>query len=255
MTAVAKVEAPSAGSLIKAEIYKHNGYYERLLPKGYAPERLMTGAMVAIQANPLLLKCDPKSIALSLARIAQWGLDIGDTAHLVPYGTTCTPIPDYKGLIKLMLEAGARRVEAHEVYEGDFFEYELGAYPVLRHRPVAPGARGKLTHAYACVTLRGGAVQIEVMFAEEIDALRQQHSKQWKNGALTPWYARKTVLRRASKYVPRTARLSSALDGDEQVVYADATTGEILPPPAPAKVLTPPQEEVSAHVAEVGDAA
>ena len=187
--------------------------YGKLLPAGYAPERLVTGALVAATRNPELLKCDPTSIAVALATVAQWGLDLGTTAHLVPYGRSCTPVADYKGYIELMVAAGARKVEAHEVREGDLFEYAFGTDAYLRHQPKAKQG-APITHAYAVVTLRGGVEQFEVMTAEEIEEIRAK-SKGWAKGQLPAWYARKTVIRRCAKYVPKTARLVATLAADE----------------------------------------
>lgn len=201
--------------------------YAALLPTGYAASRLITGALVAVQQNPALAKCEPRSIATALARIAQWGLDVGDTAHLVPYGTTCQAIVDYKGLIKLMVDAGARKVEASEVYAGEAFEWEKGTAAFLRHKPTADRS-GPIIAAYAIVTLPYGVTQFEVMTAEEIDAIRQAHSKQWKAGPLTYWYCRKTVLRRLSKYVRRNARLDAALAQDSERPEGVTADGEIV---------------------------
>lgn len=201
--------------------------YASLLPVGYGASRLITGALVAVQQNPALAKCEPKSIATALARIAQWGLDVGDTAHLVPYGTNCQAIVDFKGLIKLMVDAGARKVEAYEVYEGDVFEWERGTNARILHKPTADRSR-KIVAAYAIVTLSFGVQQFEVMTAEEIDEIRQNHSKQWKSGPLTYWYSRKTVLRRLSKYVRRNARLEAALSMDGERPEGVTTDGEIV---------------------------
>lgn len=96
-------------SSLKATLEERAPAYQRLLPKWYPADRLITGALVAAQTNPDLGKCNPQSVAVALARVAQWGLDVGDTAHLVPFGDKCTPIADYKGLIRLMVEAGARK--------------------------------------------------------------------------------------------------------------------------------------------------
>lgn len=200
--------------------------YGKLLPRGYEPERLVTGALVAATRNPELLKCDPTSIAVALATVAQWGLDLGTTAHLVPYGRQCTPVADYKGYIELMVAAGARKVEAHEVREGDAFEYAFGTNAYLRHTPKAKQG-APITHAYAVVTLRGGVEQFEVMTAEEIEEIRAK-SKGWAKGQLPAWYARKTVIRRCAKYVPKTVRLSAALAADELEPIAVDITPETL---------------------------
>jgi recombinational DNA repair protein RecT len=114
-----------------------------------------------------------------------------------------------------MIEAGALKVEARVVREGDQFEYSYGIDSYLRHQP-KPGSNAAITGAYAIIWLRGGVQQFEYMTAEEIDAIRKQHSKQWKSGPLPKWYARKTVIRQIVKYVPRkTGRIASLMKRDE----------------------------------------
>jgi recombination protein RecT len=212
-TAVTKA-APVAE--LRRALAQREEFFRSLLPTGYEPQRLITGALMAVGKNPDLMKCSPGSVALACAAIAQMGLDIGLTAHLVPFGQSCTPVVDYKGFIELMCQAGARKVEAYSVREGDEFAYERGTNEHLRHVPVT--STGPITHAYAIVTLRYGVQQFEVMTAAEIDSIRLEKSRSWKKGALTDWYARKTVIRRVAKYVPKTARLQAALAGDEQDV-------------------------------------
>lgn len=213
---------------LKAELAVFEPSIQNMLPVGYEASRLITGALIATTHNPDLLKCQPVTIATALARIAQWGLDVGTTAHLVPYGSKCTPVADYKGLIQLMCRAGARKVEAHVVREGDPFEFAYGTDAYLRHQP--KGSDAPITHAYCIVTLRGGVTQFEVMTVAEIEAIRQKHSKSWKNGPLLPWYARKTVTRQAAKYVPQTAELLRVLDQDEVPIEAVDADGVVLTP-------------------------
>lgn len=211
---------------IKDQLEKMAPSYAKLLPKSYPVDRLITGAMVAVTTNAALARCTPISIATALAKIAQLGLDVGDTAHIVPYGETATCVVDYKGLIKLMCEAGARKVEAREVREGDRFIYQYGSDPRLEHSPLTSRV-GKVIAYYAVVWLRGGVTQFEVMTAEEVDTLRVRHSKQWKNENPGAWYGRKTLIRRLAKYVPKTPRLALALEHEESF---DRETGEILNP-------------------------
>lgn len=225
--------------------------YAAALPEGYTANRLITGALVAYQLNPDLQKCTPASIAVALARVAQWGLDVGDTAHLVPFGSTCTAVPGYTGLIQLMCLAGAKKVEAFEVYEGDRFEWELGTNAHIKHQPVAGPPGRKITHAYAIATLGRGVVQFEVMTADELEAIRQKYSKQWKSGPLTYWWARKAVIRRLAKYVVRSA--SPAVQSRLQAALAQDVDAEPLPGIRPANVTE--DGEIRDVEFEVGDAA
>lgn len=214
---------------LRAELANRSQQYETLLPKGYRPERLITGAMLAVSRNPDLLKCSPVSVAVALGQVALLGLDVGTTAHLVPFGNTCTFVADYKGYIELMCQAGARKVEAYVVREGDKFEWEHGTAPFLRHQPLS--STKPITHAYALVWGRRDVVpQFEVMAASEIDTIRQAKSKSWKGGPLTEWYARKTVIRRIAKYVPKNAKLAALLQAEE------GDGGELVDQPGSVKV-------------------
>jgi recombination protein RecT len=210
-TTVARPKA--ARDQMKQELARYVPSYEKLLPKGYTGERLVTGALVSMMANPELLKCDPASVALACARVAQWGLDLGTTAHLVPFGKVCTPIPDYKGLIEILCAAGVRKVEAREVRQGEHFEFALGTDPYLRHQPNGK-SNAPIVAAYAIAWLRTGVTQFEVMTADEINQVRSK-SKSWAKGELTYWYARKTVIRRLAKYVAKSPRLNAVLRADE----------------------------------------
>lgn len=200
---------------LKEQLARFTPSYEAMLPRGYRPDRLITGAMLATVRNPALLECSPVSVAVALGQVAQLGLDVGITAHLVPYGKTCTFVADYKGYIEIMCRAaGARKVEAWVVREGDAFEYGLGLEPYLRHQPRG-NPKAKMTHAYAIATLRTGEKVFEVVTVEQVEAIRQKHSKQWAKGDLPEWYARKTAVRQLWKYVPKTPQLEALVQHDD----------------------------------------
>lgn len=224
MTAVATTTAKPVQAL-RAELDRRVDQYAALLPKGYSPQRLIVGAMVAVSANPALLKCDPRSVALALARIAAWSLDVGETAHLVPYGNVCTPVADYKGYVKLMLQGGARKVVAEAVRDGEPFEFRRGTEEYLKHQPLGI-LKAPITHAYAIAWLKGMVPTFEVMTVEEIEVIRSK-SQQWAKGPLTRWYARKSAIRQLRKYVPMDPRLVALDTQDEIAVTED---GEILTP-------------------------
>jgi recombination protein RecT len=242
MTSTEVTTKPSPAQLqrdaLRAELQRFAPSYQALLPEGYDPSALITGALIAATRTPEILQCTPLSVATALATIAQWGGIIGITAHLVPYGQQCTPIADYKLFIAAICEAGARKVEARVVREGDVFEYGYGTEPYLRHHPKSDTE--KIIAAYAIVWLRSGVPQFEVVTATEIEKIRQEHSKAWKKGPLTKWYARKTAIRQIAKYVPKTPRLSRVLQDDEMPAV-DLETGEILGSPFPPASIEGPR--------------
>jgi phage RecT family recombinase len=193
-----------------------------------------------------LERCEPGSILLAVAKIQQWGLEIGETAHLVPFGTSCTPVADYKGLSELMVASGvAKMVEAHCVYEKEPFRLKRGTVTEVEHHPIGdPKARGDMVGAYAIVHVRGNLPLTEYMSVDEIDKIRQEKSKQWKKGPLPEWYARKTVIRRIAKYVPKNPRLAKLLaeidaeqviDVPAELAAAMVTTEDTERLPAPQR--------------------
>lgn len=205
---------------------KHEARIAPFLPAGVTLERVASTLWVAAESNPDLKQCTPESLVLGTARILSWGLEVGTTAHLLPFKGKATATPDYKGLIQLMREAGARDVDAQVVRDADHFEYELGTAPYVRHKRASTS--GKIVAAYCIVWLTSTRFKLEVMTADEIDAVRQEKSRSWKSGALPEWYARKTVIRRAAKYVPRASdKLLAALAvGDADDVLDEPPTPE-----------------------------
>lgn len=204
---------------------------EAFLPDGVSLDRVAASLDLALRKARHeykgtglcpLEQCDPATMLMAVAKIQQWGLEIGETAHLVPFGTTCTPVADYKGLEELMVASGvARMVQSRCVYAKEGFRLKIGTPTELEHHPIAGIAeRGAMIGAYVIVHVRGGLQLVEFMGVEEIDQIRKQYSKQWKSGPLTEWYARKTVIRRVAKHVPknpRLARILAEIDREEVV--------------------------------------
>lgn len=198
------------------------------LPTGTDIERVVAAAKLALTDNPALGKCTPTSLVRAVAKIQQWGLEIGYTAHLVPFKSVCTPIADYKGLAELVRRSGAvRHVETRSVYEKEHFRIEYGLNPVLEHIPLhRKSERGPLVGAYVIFFLPYGARSFHFMGVDDIDEIRKAHSKQWASGPCPPFYAEKTVLRRGVKLLPKDARLADALrvvEDEEQTEAGDVT--------------------------------
>jgi phage RecT family recombinase len=231
---------------LKAQLARFRDSIAPLMRKGHDVERLLTLTLMSVANDEKLSQCSAMSIAKAASRIAGWGLEPGVTAHLVPFFNTkkevmeVNAIADFKGLIQLMCECGARDVDPQVVREGDHFDYGYGLNPFLEHRPKVKRSGGtKITHAYCIVTLAHNVKKFEVMTIDEIDTLRKKYSKtQGKANESLDWYCRKTVVRRVAKYVPmhgeKGQRLALAVAQDSEVQdIADAEitpiTGEITP--------------------------
>lgn len=204
----------------------------KAMPAHCKPERMARVALTAITRTPDLANCDQASFFTCLLNLSQWGLEPdGRRAHLIPFKnrkrgvTECQLIIDYKGLVELAYRSGAvRSIHADVVREGDLFSYNLGR--VVQHTPHflrrdegKPDKPGKVIAAYCHCVLNGGTVKDEVMSFDEIKAV-QNRSMAGKSG---PWQtdwnemAKKTVFRRASKWLPLSAELRDAIESDDDL--------------------------------------
>jgi len=218
MTAVATIDRREITALLKSDTAR-----ARITPmlRGVEYERVIGEVYLAVGENPDILKCSGESIVRAVARVCSWGLTVGETAHLVPYGNKLIAIQDYKGKIELILAAGgARAIDAQVVYEKEFFEHEEGTNPFVKHIPARRASeRGVLVGAYAIADHGPDRKpHIKYMAIEDVDAIRLKCSKQWKQGPCPPWYAMKTAVHQLAKLLPKNAKLAAVLaklDEDE----------------------------------------
>lgn len=211
------------------------------LPKHMSADRMARVALTTINKTPKLAQCTQESFFAALMTCSQLGLEPdGRLAHLIPYGTQCQLIIDYKGLVDLAYRSKeVLSIHADVIYEGDEFEYDLGQ--VKKHTPWnwrkdKPASKGNLLGAY-CIVKMQGAEKHEVMSLDEIEAIK----KRSKSSSSGPWVtdfnemAKKTVFKRASKWIPLSPEVRDAAAADDdyepilqpKVVTFDALTGEI----------------------------
>lgn len=190
------------------------------LPAHVTFDKFKATVMAALQMKPDLLDCTKQSLVKAAIEAAELGLSLnpalgeGDILKVWNNKIRAPEAqfrPRYGGLMKLARQSGdVRMIEARVVREGDVFDYEYGLEPRLSHRPVS--SSGKVTHAYCVWVLTTGEKNFEVMDREQIDAIMRRSSSKTKDGQIVgPWVtdydemARKTAVRRASKYMPRSA--------------------------------------------------
>lgn len=190
------------------------------LPKHMTPDRFVRVALTALNKTPKLADCTQSSLLACLLDCSQIGLEPdGRKAHLIPYGTQCQLIIDYKGLVDLARRTGdISYIHADVVCENDDFSYAYGSEAFLKHTP-ATKDRGKTTRAYSFVKLKDGSEDFTVMNVDEINAIRER-SKASKSGPwVTDWaeMAKKTVFRRHSKWLPLSSEFQEAVEKDYDV--------------------------------------
>lgn len=218
--------------------------FARALPKHCSPDRMARVALTALTRTPKLAECEPASFFRCMLELSQWGLEPdGRRAHLIPFENRkrgvveCQLLIDYKGFVELAYRSGfVKAIHADVVREGDIFRYSLGE--VVEHVPFflrrdanKPKDEGDIFAAYCRVQLDGGAVKTEVLSKREVDGIRAR-SRAGTNG---PWVsdyaemAKKTAFRRCSKWLPLSAEILDALEGDDDKI--DDTIVTTIPQP------------------------
>lgn len=229
MTAVTRAE-PKVG-LLKSRLERMTDSLVTVLGTAESASRQKLLTLLYFQQRPALQSCDVESIAESVLQIAEWGLELGTEAHIVPQGGRAQARKDYKGEIKLAIRN--KRITSCRmkvIGASDYFEVEEGLRPNVIHRPdwQKPGAP---IGAYAIVTLPDGSTDFEVMNHEQIEAVRRRSPAGSKGPWVTDWpeMAKKTVCRRLLK-----RHLGDV--SDEEDVGLDA---EVPRPPAALKRADP----------------
>lgn len=237
------------------------GEMGRAMPKHLNPDRLARIALTEVRRTPRLTQCTQQSFGGALMTCAQLGLEPGVTgeAYLIPRkngklsyqaGHDVFEVQltiGYQGMAKLFWQSPlAKSLSAQAVYENDEFEYEEGLNPVLRHKPTL-GNRGEAIAYYAVATLTNGGHAFTVLSKAGVEEIRIR-SKAGMGEKDSPWktdydeMAKKTVLRRMFKLLPKSPELARALSQDDgvrtdwaedaidiQPEYSDAVPGAVEP--------------------------
>jgi recombination protein RecT len=218
------------------------------LPKHMTADRFVRVGLTALLKTPKLADCTPESVIQCMLACSSLGLEPdGRRAHLIPYGNVCTLIVDYKGIVELAKRSGdVSGVFAQVVCENDSFEWENGE---VKHQIDWKRDRGAMYAAYATITFRDGSKQTDVMTKAEIDAIRRRS----KAGNSGPWVtdynemAKKTVFRRASKWITLSPEVADALEKEDAPFSSSSMVTDISAPPVapePVSVLPDPVDDV-----------
>lgn len=185
-------------------------------------------AMQIMQSNEFLAKTamrNQASLINSVVNVAAIGISLNPAekeAYLVPRnGQVCLDI-SYVGLMRLATDTGqVEWVQADLVYENDHFRMVgLDKQPEHHYNAFAKD-RGQVVGVYVTAKLATGDYLTETMTTEEVNAIRDKsqghisfvsgkaRSSIWNDH----WgeMAKKTVVKRAHKYWPKSERLELAI--------------------------------------------
>lgn len=223
------------------------------LPKHLTPERIQKLAVSVIARTPELMRCNLRSLVEGVATLADLGLELGGGlgyAYLVPYGAQAQAIIGWRGLIELARRSGKlKEVRTRVVYSKDVFELTYGDEEKLVHRVRDLNDRGELVAVYCIAEFKDGTRHLELMSKAEIEKVRAKSPT--GRSAKSPWstdyeeMARKTVVRRSSKYWPLSAedfgRSAAEVESEDNGEMIDAVSAAVSrgvsAPSAPSSIV------------------
>lgn len=179
-------------------------------------------AIQALQSNNFLAGIAQKNMASlqnAIINVAAIGISLNPAnkhAYLVPRdGKVCLDI-SYMGLMHLAMATGSIKWgQCKLVHQNDFYESN-GLDHAPTHKYSAFGDRGSVVGGYCTVKTADGDYLTEEMNVSEINSIMER-SQGFKSGKSSPWrtdwseMARKTIVKRASKYWPKVDRLDTAI--------------------------------------------
>jgi recombination protein RecT len=279
------VKAADSEQLIGA-LKKAHGTLVAFLGTPEMAQRAVRVAWVLVRRTPDLQKCSIESIIAGMLQSAQFRLELGTEAYLVPFknkelGTyEAVFIPDWKGLVRLAIGAGALTTGHGDlVYKGDEYLHEQTAEGVrFRHVRQRFGARAAVDKVeehlkagcegvYFIGHRTDGPPVVAEMRVAEVEYVRATYSrapngdlwvKRWSAGAI------KTVTKQGLKLVRMTPTLQQAIELDNRqetglktaVLEGDEIEVRPLTEPRPVGAVSPPapqptEEQVRAEEAKM----
>ncbi len=208
-TAVATRKPNPVAELIK-EVQKRGPDFASALPAHVPADRFMRAMTSTIATTKDIGQCSAKSVIVECLKAATDGLVIdGREAAMVKFGNEAKYIPMVAGLMKMARNSGdISTISAVLVHSRDAFSYNPGIDDVPNHTPDWFGDRGEPLGVYSVVRLKDGSVIVEVMSKAQVlkIASATKNGAQYdpaKGASWGEWW-RKCVLRRISKYLPRS---------------------------------------------------
>ena len=261
----ADLKAVATGEKKQSPVAAFSNFMDKLkpqmalaLPKHLTADRMTRLALTAFSTSESLQRCTTKSIAASIMTAGQLGLEPGvnGAGFLVPYGTTCTFVPGWKGLVDLVSRSGRGTVFTGVIFKDQEYTFIDGAKrDLIIHNETDLDDPADITHAYAIGWVKDATMPIiELWRVSKIKKHRDKYNKQGvKHYSFRDWemYCRKIPLLQVIKYMPcsievaNAVALSEAADRGRGAVIeggfvveedapegVDKQTGEITPPPA-----------------------
>lgn len=257
-TAVAAPKKPNPVTILLTSVQSREHEFARALPAHVPAAKFVRALQTAITSSKDIGQCTERSVIMECMKAAADGLVIDNReATLVKMncnvGTRENPkwenqakyIPMYQGLMKMARNSGEiSSIAAVLVHKNDTFRYHPAVDDKPLHEPDWFGDRGEPIGGYCVAMLKDGCTIVEVMSKAQILKIGNatKNAKQYdpeKGETWGEWW-RKTLVRRISKWMPRSTDKEAgdffeAVQRDDDLYNPE--TGEVLAdqPPKPAR--------------------
>lgn len=229
-------------ALITSDIYSaRDGFQSVLAEPSLSFDREAGFAVQILEASDYALKAamgNRQSVVNAITNIAAIGISLNPAkkqAYLVPRdGKICLDI-SYIGLMDLAIASGSILWgQAKLVRKNDaFILNDLDKLPTHSYAPFSK-ERGEIVGVYVVVKTASGDYLTHPMSIEEVYEIRDRASQSFRGGKSSPWKTdpgemiKKTCVKQASKYWPKTDRLAEAIhhlntDGGEGLAELSST--------------------------------
>lgn len=253
LTTQQQAQQAQLAAQVRQDLQRMAQEFEAVLPQQIPAERFIRTAITAVQQDPDLLRTDRRSLLGACMKAAQDGLLLDKReATLVIYSNKAQYIPMVAGILKKVRQSGQiSSIAAHVVYERDEFDYQLGDEERIYHKPNILQDRGQPVAVYCIArTIDGGAFR-EVMSVAQVEKVRARSRSANKGPWATDWdeMARKTVVRRLSKYLPSSTDMDQVLQRDNEPDSGPVqavTVGEAAQQLEPVDVITDINRQIAA---------
>ena len=202
----------------------------------------LSNVIATTQKVPELLECTPVSLINSFITMAQLKLmpsSVSGEAYVLPYKNKKAGIVEaqfqlgYQGLVTLFYRANVEKIVADIIRQNDKSSLVDGEIKHEIDITLSREERGKAIGAYVKITYRGAERSV-YMNGKDILAHGKKFSKSF-NSEYSPWNEdrdpelwmwKKTVLKQASKLLPKNEVINQAISADNK----DSFIGDRLEP-------------------------
>ena len=206
------------------------------LPSDIDPDHFIRAVVTSAQINPDILAASFQSVWLACMRACRDGLlPDGVEGAIVPFKSTATWIPMYRGLLKKFRQSGqCKWVGADVVRTDEIFEHyvdETGEH--FRHVPGDNDAAA-IIKIYAAALTKDGAFYCAVMSMSEVDKIRRMSRATREDAPWNMWpqeMQKKTALRRLAKLLPSGREITG--DEDDLPSFGYTESPSLTPLPSP----------------------